>query len=387
MKTISKINEKIFSLVSELNDLENQDHDFNTRGNKIVANIKVYDWIDNDDVLKICQDQNYSKKQTKKVCKEFNDDRLINVHNHVCEDLVSNLKDQYESNCDISNFTTIFKTWARANNTDWITKDFYLENYKKDNYYINKYWDESKKFASQKSWNQKIIRENKIEFLEFEKRNRIDKFEVWQFGRSGGWLSICDESEATCESLSDNYSSYIFDELNDAYNTGDNNQFNSVLGDYLDRETKNEFLKTLKSYLQDHKNKIEAITSIIDDIESSKKYFKENLLDQLNYEITEFASSEFSMQKTNVTIQINDNKIKTSLGVTVDENEFKNAFFAALPEINKLPVKAKLSIKKQVGNYFVEFAKRTKNDVIIKAGCHRFSLNNILEVLNAAPAA
>jgi hypothetical protein len=389
MKTISKINEKIYSLVSDIYFLDDATHDFNTREGKICANIRVSGWIDEDDVLKICEDKNLSKKQTKKVLKEFNEDRLNNVYNHVCEDGVRNLKEQYEGNCDLSDYNKIFKVWQYSNNKENNNKEYFLESeyYKNQKYYINQYFDAAKKFKTQKSWNAHIIKNNEIEFKEFSKRAQIDKFEVWQYGRSGGWLSICDEDEAQSNILEDNYSYYIYDELKDCYNDDNNQAFNNVLNDYLSRETKNDFIKNLETLLNQQNEKTEAIEQIIEDIEGQTKYFKENLLNELDYEIGEFVSTEFSVNKTNVKISIVEDKVKTSLGVTVDKEEFINAFTLALPKINKLERKEKLSIKKQVGNYFVEYAKKTKNDIIIKAGCHRFSFNNIIEVLNINPIA
>jgi hypothetical protein len=385
MKTISKINETIFNLVSEIAELQDTKHDFDTRSGKICANIKVYEWIDEDDVLTICKKKNISPKQAKKVLKEFNEDRLNNIHSHVCEDEIRSLKEQYEDNCDLSNFAAIFSTWRRANNTDKITKEFYMETYKQDSYYIDKYWNEAQKFTSLELWKKHIIKQAGNEYKEWQKRNFIDKFECWQYGRSGGWFSICDEDEANCTILDDNYDSWLFDDLEKAYNEDDNRQFNEVINNYIDRETKQQFLKSLRSLLKDYNDKINAITEIVQDIEDGKKYFKENLLHQLDYEIDEFINNEFLINKTNVTIKIENDKIKTSLGVTVDEIEFKNAFNLLLPKFNSMNSKEKFSISKKVGNYFVEYAKKTKNDVIIKAGCHRFSLNNIMQVLNYNP--
>jgi hypothetical protein len=382
MKTISKINEKIFNLVSEIAELQDQQHDFDTREGKICANIKVYDWIDSDDVLTVCDLLNVSKKQRKHIIKEFNDDRLNNIYNHVCENEVRHLKDMYEGNCDISNFEAIFSTWRRSNNTDNITKEFYMENYKKDSYYINEYWDQCKAFKTSEEWKTFILKGREIEFKEYQKRNLIDKFECWQYGRSGGWFSICDEDEAVCTILDDNYDGWIFQSMEEAYNANDNTKFNEVINEYLNTgEIKKDFLNNLKMYLSDYNEKINAITQIIEDIEGSKTGFKNCVIEELNYEVNEYLSNEFSTSKTNVTIKIEDEKIKTSLGVTIDETEFKNAFKLLLPKFKVMQKKEVLDIKTKVGNYFVEYAKKTKNDIIIKAGCHRFSFNNLSEVL------
>jgi hypothetical protein len=385
MKTISKTNEAIFSLVSTANDIQDEKHDFNTREGLICANIKVYHWLDNDDVISVCDTQNYSKKQRKAILKEFNENRLNNVYNHVCEQEITFIQEQYQGNCDISNYDEIFKVWYRATSITH-DKEFYLNLYPQSKYYIQVFWDEAKKFDSYDLWKNHIIKANQREYKEYQKRNRINKYEMYQYGRSGGWLSICKESEIESEILADNYSYYIFDELEECYNAQDNHGFNQVINQYLDRgETKRDFVKNLKSLIRDHRLKVQTIAEIVSDIEASKSGFKSCLLSQLEHEIGEFLETEFNYN-SNVTIQLIDGKVKTSLGVTVNENEFKTALIEALPSLMKLKRKKKFRIHKRVGNYFVEYAKKYKKDTIIKAGCHRFSLNNIAEVLNINPA-
>lgn len=63
---LNKINTKIVDLVKELEAISENGLDFETRNGYIVANIKCYEWIDQTDVLKICKDNNYSEKVTKK---------------------------------------------------------------------------------------------------------------------------------------------------------------------------------------------------------------------------------------------------------------------------------------------------------------------------------
>jgi hypothetical protein len=50
------------------------------------------------------------------------------------------------------------------------------------------------------------------------------------------------------------------------------------------------------------------------------------------------------------------------------------------PLFNSMHVNDIIRIDKKVGNYFVEYATKVENDTIIKAGCHKFSLNNILQL-------
>ena len=384
MKTnkISKVNEKIYSLVDRLNELSdyNPNDDFDTRERMICANIKVYDWLDEYDVLKVCKDLGI--KKTKKVLKEFNEERLNSVYNHFCESEVSYLKEKYEGNCDVSDFEKIFRVGRYA--FDSINKG---ENYNKESYtnpklkyYIENYWDKALTFKTFDDFKNDVITSSGKEYEDWYKRSLIDKIEVWQYGRSGGWLSICNQDELEFDSLVEYELSWqCIDGLKDAYNSDDNYAFNqALLIDDWTAKDKPKLIKTLEGIIQTAEEKTDAVRYIIDQIEGSKKYFKECLLSQLEHEINEFITE---YNDYNVQIKIVDDTIKTTLGVSVPLQEFKDAFSLVAPHIEKLQRKEKFTINKIVGKYKVEYAKRKKDDILIKAGCHRFSYNQIKQVI------
>lgn len=63
--------------------------------------------------------------------------------------------------------------------------------------------------------------------------------------------------------------------------------------------------------------------------------------------------------------------------------EFKTNLLSLLPDFAALTIEnPTLSIERKVGKYFVERASKVDNDILIKAGCHRFSLNNLLTTFN-----
>jgi hypothetical protein len=374
MKPISKINEQIYQLVKKADELINyqDNHDFNTRENMIVANIKVYSWIDDDDVKAICEKLNLSKKRTKKVLKEFDENRLISIHNHVCEMEVNYLKEQYEDEVDLTNYSKVFNTWHR---TQSITKERCLEVFPKDTFYTNKYWNLCLKFKTFKAFEKYIIKTDGECYQQWLKRSKIDKFDCWQYGRSGGWFSICNVDELSFE-LYDLSSNFIYNIL-DAYKNDDNDSFNEAIN-YEDL-SKRDLIKTLKDFIKTCEDKIDAIQSIIDDIEASTKYFKDVLVGELARDIEEFLSE---YNDSNVTIRIENDKVKTSLGVSVPLEDFKFAFNLFSAEFETLKKKEKIDINKKVGNYFVQFATRKKDDVLIKAGCHKFSYNQIKTVIS-----
>lgn len=379
MRKISKINEKIYSLFSTLEDLQENNTDFETREGKIVANIKVYEWIDEDDVLKEVERLNLNEDARQQVIEEFNENRLNSIHSHTCEDQVSYLKEKYETNCDISDFDKIFRVYNCANNTEGKNIEYYLENTKNE-YYLKYYWEKAKKHKTLTSFKNSIIKANKEEYKEYVLRSKINKFECWQYGRSGGYFSICDKDEANFKCFGNDFPYWIMEELRKAYNSDDNKLFNETLNEA--DINKSTIVMELQNIIKGHEEKIEAIETIINKIEADKKYFRENLLSQLSHEISEFIEELNLAPLSNCTVTIEDNLIKTSKGVTVSLMEFKQNLNELMPKFNAMKtINEVLKIGKKVGNYFVERAIKVENDIIIKAGCHNFSLNNILQTV------
>lgn len=380
---ISKINEEIYSLLQRVDELENYNpnNDFDTREGKIVANIKVYEWLDEDDAIKICEKLNLDKTD---VLEEFNENRLNSIYHHQCEDEVTFLKEQYEGNCDLIDYSKIFNVYHLT--SIYSSKEEAIESRPSLSYYINTYFDRAKKFKTYNSYKKAIIKENKEEYEEHYRRSLFD-FECWQYGRSGGWLSLFDESELNFEYEGIYWSEK--DELEAAYNNDDNKAFNEVLENldykgsgntYSLRKHKLGLIKELKEFISEVEEKISVAEYFVERIEDAKKYFKENLLYRLEEEIAAFVSEH---KDTNVEIQISDDRVNTTLGVSVPLKEFVLTFNDVCPSIENLNQGEKLKIGRKVGNYYVEYAHKKDEDVVVKAGCHRFSFNQIKETINA----
>ena len=382
MKNLSKINEQIKEVLNSINEFSEKDlnQTFDTREGYIVANIKVYDWLDNEDVWAIIQSSSLQANEAQ-ILEEFTDERLSNIYNHVCETEVRYLKDVYEKNMDILDFKKILSIYAYAHKFETL-QDVLNENINASTsfkYYLENYFNIAKKHKTYKGYVNYIKKKNLAEFNEFYKRDLIN-FECWQFGRSGGWFSICKESELKKDYLY-NYLGYP---AHDLLNECNNDVFNNILNDSLlnYKETKSQFLSRIKQELKEVQSLFNAVEQIIKDIESNKKYFKDSLASQLEYEIQEFCSENLNIENTNVSISLAGEIVKTSLGVTVEAKEFKTNLIEVLKELRENSELEELPINRKVGNYFVEYARKIEGDYLIKAGCHRFSLNNILSTFN-----
>ena len=379
MKTInklSKVNETIKYLLDEVNTIEEYEarNDFNTRDGKIVSNIKVYEWIDEDDVKDVIQNENLEQLQ-ESILEEFNSERLINIKHHVSETEISHLKERFEENVDLNNYekqAILYGTYKAGNITP---EDRFTTKYK---YYIESFEAfKKRKNNTQKDYLTHLIKQDPQGYKELKRRQLIN-FECWQYGRSGGWFSICDADEL------ENCESDFFNLIDDLDNTEDNNEFNEILRDHnYFSEDKRQLIKDIEEFINEWNERKEAIQHYVKEVEESTKYFKSILKEQLSYEIDTFIQEDLNFENSNCKISIEDNKVKTTLGVSVNLEEFKTAFNNVIHIFKNLKQGEKAPIKKHVGGYFVEYAKKVESDILIKAGCHKFSLNNINKVLQA----
>jgi len=216
-------------------------------------------------------------------------------------------------------------------------------------------------------------------YKEFVLRSKIDKFECWQYGRSGGWFSVCNESEVDFSDII--YYNYGY-WLEDLVNIDNDKEFNAAITE--EGEDKKSLLKRIKDTIKNAEDKIDAIKEIVANIEEGKKYFKESLLSELHYEIDTFIEETNTELKSNCTIEVTNDKVKTSLGVSVKLEDFMENLVLYVPQFKAMVEGEEIKINKQVGNYQVERAKKIEGDIIIKAGCHKFSLSNILENVKIA---
>jgi len=377
MNTINNtIQEKINRLI-ELQDYKAID-DFDTREGKICANIKVYDWLDEDDVIAYI-DKEYPRADRGAILEEFNEYRLNSIHSHTCENEVSYLKEKYEGNVDISDYGKIFQVYHQSHNVEGRGKEFYIELYPKKKYYIETYWDKVKEFKTLEEFKKHLIEIDSWGYNEYIHRGKIDKFECWQYGRSGGWFSICSEDEV-------NFSDIIYYNygywLTDLVNIDNDKEFNAAITE--EGEDKKSLLKRINETIKNAEDKIDAIKEIVANIEEGKKYFKDSLLSELHYEIDTFIEETNTELKSNCTIEVTNDKVKTSLGVSVKLEEFRDNLVLYVPQFKAMVEGEEIKIHKQVGNYQIERAKKIEGDIIIKAGCHKFSLSNILENVKIA---
>lgn len=374
---LSKVNQEIYDLCKRVDEIEETDYssEFQTRDKMICANIKVYEWLDSDDVTQIITENNLSDFE-EEIMEEFDEDRLGNIYNHTCEDWVSGWKEQYEGNCDLMNFKNVWYVWNCTQN--FSSKEDAINEIKSESakYYVGVYFDSARKFKTRKEWVDYINKKNEADYKEYCKRDQICKFQVGQYGRSGGWLSICHQDEVD----------FDFENSNLVYEIlrhDGNDNFNEILNDYdYSYKNKGELIAELKKEIKTVDDKIAAINSIIDDIEGSKKHFKSSLLERLREEVLTFSNELDTVPEPNVAVSVEENMIKTTMGITVPYDDFRKAFLSIKDALLELKETEVLKINKRVGGYVVEKAINIGHDILIKAGCHKFSVKQIQTVIS-----
>lgn len=336
MNTLKKLSAAYLNLMSEAED-------FDTRDKYLVANIKTYIWLDKDDILKICKDRGLSEDRTEDVFEEFRS-RLDGIRDHCAENKIYNFIEMLgNKSMYYTNYYKLAREYERFLNGNLET----YTNYKGETY---NHWNlkafkkfQSKNYSSEKYLNY-LKRKHKTEMKEYETVSMFDPDDVYQWGRSGGWLSFAPSN---------------FFEDNDALMIAEN--------PHDDYDTYKEKMQILRPAIHELKKKIEAVNWILNYVKSCKEGFKNYLLEQLEYEIGEYLSEEF----TEDTIQAQEDKIKTSRGVTVGLQEAKTLLPIILKRIEAGEPVNDLSI----GVFKVVRTYVQDNENFVQIGCHNISLD------------
>lgn len=336
MKLLDKLAKTYLDLMSDAED-------FDTRDKYLVANIKTYTWLDEDDILTICKTRGLSEYRTTQVRNEFYT-RLEGTFDHCAENEVNNFREILGSkSVCYTNYYKLAREYSQYLNG---TLETYT-NYKGEPY---AHWNlkQFQKFQSRNYTYEKYLnylkRKHKTEMKEYEIASMFDPHDVYTFGRSGGWLSF-----APSDFFEDSDAELI---AHDPYDNWD---------------TSKEKISILRPAIQELKKKIEAANWILNYIKGCKEGFKDYLISELDYEIGEYLSEEF----TEDTIQATEETIKTSRGVTVGLQEAKTLLPIILKRIEAGEPVNDLSI----GVFKVVRTYVQDNENFVQIGCHNISLD------------
>jgi hypothetical protein len=347
---LSKINQRILAACQELYDLVNYDHvsDFDERDGHLVANIKMRNWLRDSDIENAMFLAGVTQEKREEVEEEFDDERLQGIMEHCGQWEIECFKEEFGSKSQMEerNGTYPYSKFAEA---VWL-----IDGESKD---------------------------------------------VWQFGRSGGWLSFA-KKDILEFSYNENDETICADEFCDKLIDWENGEFNEEIERHLYRNiykknkqggqkrvtldtyrAKLELIGRLEMAAQDIRDKVEACEVIVEWIKDCAKNFIVTCQEQLNHEVSEFweeIKEEGTLIgiKSNASIRIEGDVIKTSLGASVPLEEAKRVFYS-IEFVGDF-----ISIGKEVGKFKVENARRFGEDWLIKAGCHKLLLSQVKTIFN-----
>ena len=166
MNLQSKNIDKLLELKTELEEQLAYFEDLDTREDHYVFNIKVYDWLDRDEILAPFL-AGLSEEEGDALEEEFNDERVSNIQHHTFEWEVTSFKDDFLNGAGHTS-----RIWVQENEINPILIDEGLTQLQKTRR-INR-----------------IKKQYAREWQELEWLNYFDSSACWQWGRSGGWLSV-----------------------------------------------------------------------------------------------------------------------------------------------------------------------------------------------------
>jgi hypothetical protein len=194
------------SKVEELKDLVN---DLDTRDKHYVVNCKVYEWLDDSDLDTVIKKLGLSPRATVLVKAEFGDDRLNGINYHTQESESDYFK-EFMQGCATDNYRKRANTYGTWLDVELGVRDNLPVEFREvkrggkvmyhsaDNGRFKYHYEEFKiakeaGFTRDSLW-AKYQEENADSILEWEYLDFFDMGKyVYQFGRSGGWISFAEE--------------------------------------------------------------------------------------------------------------------------------------------------------------------------------------------------
>lgn len=334
---LSKINKAILSLAQELNEYINEPHDFDTRDGYIVANIKMKDFLSESDISATINPLNLDEEGRRRVMDEFNANRLWSITSHCAQWEIECFKEDINDHETYENPNSDYQRFANAVNS-----------------------------------------------------LGVGSSDIWQFGRSGGWLSFIDENDINFD-YNQNDGTYLATEIAYYYDEDmTNDQFNELLKSYIDinknfQAQKKELIREMKDGLFELRATINHCHHVIKWIEVLKNDFIDYCRERLRCEIIEFINEEFNTLP-NATILIKNNNVITSMGVSVSLNNAISLYKICKSAIHQSEAShvnvTQHELNEKIGQFRAEYVfLGPNNDWILKAGCHRIAFSHIDSVI------
>jgi uncharacterized protein YciU (UPF0263 family) len=393
-KKHGRVIDKILSFPSIVEDFESWCEDLDHRNGNVVGNGRVYKRLDIDDVFKKCAEKNLSPREIVLVRSEFDENRLNNVWDHCCE-MESDYYVDWRAGCAHTDYVKQANLYARyLRYQEEECTECYLEETAypggKNNppkyrsrlkYHHKEFQDyQAKGWTRKELWNhfqkkhKQEIKER--EYLEFLGTNPRD---IW----GGKYPVIAEVGTIALHTDSEVEDLVYFIEQAEGELT--NKAFYGILCGREQRYTNfnsvKEVLEQINYWTERFDFAQKAVEFVNEYIKSVTSDWKNVLLGQLDHEIEEFLSDNFSIEE-----RIREGVAKFDTLVKIDGNYAvtnQNAH-APVDEIKSIITDYRNGQRvdgRKVGHYTINQIFKIEDEDYFKIGCHLFRLKDVEQKL------
>jgi len=358
------------------------------RDGYLVGNGRVYQWINEDDVMKMCTELALTGRQTIAVRGEFDNDRLNSIWGHCCE-MESDAYADWMGGCAYDDYrerARLYGRYLRLQEESCTVCELESEgrtHLGKVSYY------------SRMAWNFKKFEEFRIkgmsqqDVMKYYEKHHSEEIKQLGYLKTlglsgkdayGGKYPTITEEGTACIHEDDDILTLV-ERIESAANELTNKKFYDELLGRNDRWQEWDSVKEVLNLINDCKERMnemrDAVEFVHEYINGVTKNFKEILLDRLEQEIREFVANEYSIDE-----RVQQGLAKINTFVAVDSDEVVTDLHAHAPTSR---VKEVIELFKQghnvegykIGSYTINRIFEIDGEHYFKVGCHLFKLSDV----------
>lgn len=399
-KKFGKNVDKCLSFVSAVEDYASWYEGLTKRSGYVVGDGRVCEWLDSDDVEKVCKDLELTPRQIVAVNGEFDEDRLNGVYDHTCE-AESDYYTEWLAGCSYDDYRKrsilygyyvkyqqeacescfLESSWERRiNRTE--SKPMVGSNIR---YHLKEFgYLYDKGYTQEQVW-EKYQKENadSINGLYHLELLNNDHKRTW----GGKYPSIAEQCVVAVHENSDIEDLVYWIENADKEETTNKGFFDNVMNrnpqgyyDYSRFDSVKELMDQIDSYMQDMEDMQKAVEFVTEYIDDVVKNFKSILVDRLVDEIDNFISDEYSVEERVEQGLAKINHVEIGAEDITTDMHARVPIIAAKDIINRY-TNGENVVGAFVGSYKINKVFTVADETYFKIGCHLLKLSEVSQKL------
>ena len=399
-KKFGKNVDKCLSFVSAVEDYASWYKDLNGRNGYIVGNGRVHEWLDSSDVEKACTRLELTPRQIVAVNEEFDDSRLGSIWEHCCE-IESEYYREWLEGCAFNDYykrQLLYGSYLKYQEEDcescWLERSWERRINRTESksmvgsdikYYLKEFADYHAQGFTQKQVWEKYQKENadSIKGLHYLNILNNDAKNTW----GGKYPSIASESTVAVHENSDIEDLVYWIENADREETTNKAFFDNVMNrnpegyyNYSRFDSVKDLMNQIDSYLEDMEDMQSAVEYVTEYIDAVVKNFKETLVDQLEHEIGNFISDEYSIEERVQEGLAKINHVEVGTDIIVTDLKASVPIIDA-KHIIELHNQGTSVSGMMVGAYKINKVFTIDDETYFKIGCHLLKLSEVSQKL------